>query len=390
LAHAGSQRGVAPESGKTLGSILLADHDEGLRHEYASILRSEGYSVITVASGEEGAGAFEAASFDVVVCEVDMPGRTGLHLLQTVRRRDLDIPVVLLTGGPTLETAISAIEHGATRYLTKPVDPQQLKDVLRRAVQASRLARVRRALAPLTGEDVQHLVDLALAARFDSAIAKLFMVYQPIVRWSQRQVIAYEALARSGETTISGPEELFDAGEQLDRVQDIGRRVRSICAVPRGAAGTLLFVNLHTRDLLDESLYEPRSPLGAIAPSVVLEITERARLEAIDDVPERIRRLRAMGFRIALDDLGAGYAGLTSFASLEPDYVKLDMSLVRGIDRSTTKQKLVGSMIRVCVELGVQVVGEGVETPAERDTLVNLGCDLLQGFLLGAPSSPAR
>jgi len=93
-----------------------------------------------------------------------------------------------------------------------------------------------------------------------------------------------------------------------------------------------------------------------------------------------------MGYRVALDDLGAGYASLTSFAVLAPDLLKLDMSLVRGIHQSTTKQKLVGSMVRVCIDLGIGVVGEGVECVAEGDALIELGCDLLQGFLFGRPA----
>jgi EAL domain-containing protein (putative c-di-GMP-specific phosphodiesterase class I) len=95
-----------------------------------------------------------------------------------------------------------------------------------------------------------------------------------------------------------------------------------------------------------------------------------------------------MGFRIAVDDLGAGYAGLTSFAMLEPELVKLDMTLVRDIDRSPTKQKLVRSVAGLCKELGMMVVGEGVETAAERDVLISCGCDLLQGYLFAKPDRP--
>jgi EAL domain-containing protein (putative c-di-GMP-specific phosphodiesterase class I) len=95
-----------------------------------------------------------------------------------------------------------------------------------------------------------------------------------------------------------------------------------------------------------------------------------------------------MGFRIAIDDLGAGYAGLTSFATLEPEFVKLDMSLVRDVDRNPTKEKLIRSMTSLCKDLGMMVVAEGVETLAEREVLERLGCDLLQGYLLAKPGKP--
>jgi EAL domain-containing protein (putative c-di-GMP-specific phosphodiesterase class I) len=98
-----------------------------------------------------------------------------------------------------------------------------------------------------------------------------------------------------------------------------------------------------------------------------------------------VTRLRGLGYRIAIDDLGAGYAGLTSFAQLEPEVVKVDMSLVRGIDSSPVKQKLVRSIIALCTELGIQLVAEGIETPAERDAVVALGGDLCQGYLFAKP-----
>jgi EAL domain-containing protein (putative c-di-GMP-specific phosphodiesterase class I) len=149
-----------------------------------------------------------------------------------------------------------------------------------------------------------------------------------------------------------------------------------------------LFVNLHPEDLLDPHLLDPSSALTGIADRVVLEITERASITVMDAVREQVQRLREVGFRIAIDDLGAGYAGLTSFALLEPEFVKLDMTLVRDIDASPVKQKLVTSMTSLCRQMGMLVVAEGVETSAERDALVDLGCDLLQGYLFARPGRP--
>ena len=120
----------------------------------------------------------------------------------------------------------------------------------------------------------------------------------------------------------------------------------------------------------------------------MLEITERSSLDRVPDVRSRIASLRAIGYRIAVYDLGAGYAGLTSFALLEPDFVKLDMSLIRGVDSNSTKQKVVKSMTSLCREMGMLVVAEGVETATEYRTLMALDCDLLQGFLFAKPGKP--
>ncbi len=141
--------------------------------------------------------------------------------------------------------------------------------------------------------------------------------------------------------------------------------------------------------MLDLRLYSSDSPLASNASRVVLEITERATLDGVDNLGRRVRELRDLGFRIAVDDLGAGYAGLTSFATLEPEIVKLDIALVRNVDSLPIKRQLIGSMTSLCKDLGTLVVAEGIETEAERDVIVELGCDLLQGFLLGRPERHA-
>ena len=142
-----------------------------------------------------------------------------------------------------------------------------------------------------------------------------------------------------------------------------------------------------TVDVLDVPAPQLRGPgvLVKTAASLISAGTERAALDRIHELQQRVTRLRALGYRIAIDDLGAGYAGLTSFAQLEPEVVKVDMSLVRGIDSSAVKQKLVRSIIALCTELGIHLIAEGIETPAERDTLVTLGGDLCQGYLFARP-----
>jgi EAL domain-containing protein (putative c-di-GMP-specific phosphodiesterase class I) len=150
----------------------------------------------------------------------------------------------------------------------------------------------------------------------------------------------------------------------------------------------VLFVNLHPADLLDPTLYEPSSRLTKIATRVVLEITERSTIDDVKDVQSRVASLRRLGFRIAIDDLGAGYAGLSSFAALEPEIVKLDMSLIRNVHQSDIRQRLVGSMASVCREMNMRVVAEGVELREEYAIVRQAGCDLVQGYLFARPGPP--
>jgi EAL domain-containing protein (putative c-di-GMP-specific phosphodiesterase class I) len=223
---------------------------------------------------------------------------------------------------------------------------------------------------------------------FDRALDGLWMAFQPIVGDETKPAFAYEALLRSHEPAMSTPAEVLTAAEELGRLDELGQRVRALSATafPRAPDDALLFVNLHSHDLLDPSLYDANAPLASLVPRVVLELTERAPLDRIQDVGRRLSILRFNGFRVAVDDLGAGHAGLASFATVEPEFVKLDMSLVRDLDTTPVQRRLVSSLLDACRDLKTRVIAEGVETEAELNALRELGCELFQGFYFGRPS----
>jgi EAL domain-containing protein (putative c-di-GMP-specific phosphodiesterase class I) len=162
--------------------------------------------------------------------------------------------------------------------------------------------------------------------------------------------------------------------------------VRALCAAGSLADPLTMFVNLHPADLEDADLVDASAPLTAVASRVVLEVTERASIVSTDRLTRRLARLRELGFRLAVDDIGAGYSGLQSFTDLQPEFVKIDMALVRNVHQSALKQRTIAALCSLCHEIGCAVVGEGVETQDERATLVNLGCDLIQGYLIARPS----
>jgi EAL domain-containing protein (putative c-di-GMP-specific phosphodiesterase class I) len=371
--------------------VLLAEDDEQVRRPLGRSLSAAGYDVVAVENGRQAIEQLRETPFDVIVSDIAMPEMDGIQLLRAIRERDADVPVVLVTGAPDVATAMQAVRLGALLYLTKPVDLEEIKHVLARAVRLRRIARLKQeALALVSAGGLGVSDRLGLEASFDRMLDSLWMAYQPIVRTQDGSLYGYEALLRSGEKTLPHAGAILDAAERLDRAAELGRAIRAVVVAPleRADPAALLFVNVHARDLMDETLFLPDAPLSQIAERVVLEITERASLDDVDDARSKVARLRKMGFRIAVDDLGAGYAGLTSFATLEPELVKLDMTLVRSIDQNPTKQKLVRSVTRLCKELGMMVVGEGVETRAERDMLIDCGCDLLQGYLFARPERP--
>jgi len=167
--------------------------------------------------------------------------------------------------------------------------------------------------------------------------------------------------------------------------------VRAQCAKVIASAPPergVVFINLHLLDLMDKQLTSAFAPLSKVASRVILEITERTSLEGQIDLRYRVAELRELGFRIAIDDLGGGHARMGTFTLLDCDLVKLDMSLVRDVDKQPMKQRLIRSVTDLCREQGIMVIGEGVETDAEAQVLVDLGCDLLQGYLIAKPALP--
>jgi len=345
--------------------------------------------VQTASNGKEAAERVKDGSFDVIVSDISMPEMTGIEFLKAVRAHDLDVPVILMTGDPGLESATRAVEYGAFRYLAKPVAVQELWETVLHAAKLHSMARLKREALELIGQDRIQLGErAALEVRFTWGMSRMWMAFQPIVGCRARSIFGYEALLRSDEPLMKTPADILDAAERLGRLHELGRAVRAKVAAAADAeelAGAMLFVNLHSADLNDEELYSVDAPLSKIATRVVLEVTERASLYGVKNVAACVAKLKTLGFQIAIDDLGAGYAGLTSFVQLEPKIAKLDMSLVRSVDTDPRRQAIIRSMKSLCDELGMSVIAEGVETLAERDTLMELGCDLLQGYLFAMP-----
>jgi EAL domain-containing protein (putative c-di-GMP-specific phosphodiesterase class I) len=342
------------------------------------------------AKGEAALELVGQRSFDAVVCDVAMPGMDGIEFLRSVHEQEPDLPVVMVTGVPALDSATRAIEFGAFRYLKKPVAPELLASTLDRAWQLHRLAKLKREALELVGAEAAQVADrAALEQRFARALDRLWIAYQPIVLWSERLLLGYEALVRSGDPSLASPAQLFSTAERLGKIDDLGRAIRRavVPALERAAPDALLFVNIHAHELGADDFLVATAPLADVASRIVLEITERSSLGHVTDLDGRLHRLRRQGFRFAVDDLGGGYAGVSALTLLEPDFVKLDRSLVMGLEESPRRRSVVRAMVRLCThELGIQMIALGVESPAERDTLAREGVDLMQGELFAGPA----
>jgi EAL domain-containing protein (putative c-di-GMP-specific phosphodiesterase class I) len=283
---------------------------------------------------------------------------------------------------------VSSKEQRPDKALPSVVAPALTDNV---QVEAPVLARgtLPNQLVDQTSEAAGQLRELEV--KLDKCLATLNMHFQPIVHANNRARFGYEALMRSTDRALPHPGAILDAAERLERIPTLGRAVRAQSAkviagspVERG----VVFINLHLLDLFDKQLTSAFAPLSRVASRVILEITERTSLEGQLDLRYRVAELRELGFRIAIDDLGGGHARMGTFTPLDTDFVKLDMSLVRDVDKYPMKQRLIRSVTDLCRDQGTKVIGEGVETEDEAKVLVDLGCDLLQGYLIAKPAPP--
>lgn len=383
--------GTGGASQAHLGRVLVVDDDVAIRRVCARVLGGEGWTVVLADNGRAAIAELVAATtpFDCVLSDVNMPELDGFGLVRELRARDGDLPVLLMTGDPSLDGAVRAIDQGAVSYITKPFDHEVLAAAVARAARVHGVQRMRRRAESYAREIYGGSVPDrdALQARFDNAIAKSWMAYQPIVDVSTGSIYAYEALLRTEEESLRRPDIFIATGERLGKVELIGRTVRAAvaAAVETAPSDVLLFVNVHGLELTDEELYLATSALAQHSKRVVLEITERTSVDpAVGSA--QVAMLRKLGYRIAVDDLGAGYAALGALASLEPEVVKLDMSLIRDLERHANKRRIVTAIANLCRELGSKVIAEGVETHAERTACIDAGIDLLQGYLYAKPS----
>lgn len=368
--------------------VLVIDDESGVRRIFARLLAREGMEVTEACDGFEAQALLEKHRFDVILSDIKMPGLSGVALLEAVRQRDLTTQVIYATGNPSLETAMRAVELGAMRYLTKPIEHRVLVETVREAGRLQRLALLKQQALSLLGSGHPLVVDrMGLYTTFARVLDHLVLHFQPIVSIRRKQIWGYEALLRSPDPALPTPIAVLEAAEQLGELRALGRQIRMLAAQAAHhlPADTKLLVNLHPSDLEDPEILSVRAPLTSFASRVILEVTERADVTSHRELDYLATSLRELGYGVAIDDLGAGYAGLLSFLHLRPTVAKLDMGLIRNIHKDPRRQTVTQSLLQLCRELGVEVIVEGIETHEEREVLCRFGCDLMQGFLFGRP-----
>lgn len=224
---------------------------------------------------------------------------------------------------------------------------------------------------------------------------RLTPVYQPIFSLTDGLVHGYEALSRLTKHGIfNNPDDLFERSGEfgLTSALEMLCRKKALVGAKEMQIPGRIFLNV-CPTVLQESGHERGftatllEELGIERSRVTFELTERTMIEDYDLFNRVLSYYREQGYSIAIDDLGAGYAGLRMLAQLEPDYVKLARFLIVDIHQSNTKQALVEALVKFCDRIGAQVIAEGIEKPEELEYLISAGVSFGQGYLLAKPSS---
>ncbi|MET1077447.1 MAG: bifunctional diguanylate cyclase/phosphodiesterase [Pseudomonas sp.] len=225
------------------------------------------------------------------------------------------------------------------------------------------------------------------------ASGDLHSLFQPIVSLAERRILGYEALTRGpSNSSLHSPIPLFAIARSAGRLSELELACRQSACRRFGELQLegKLFLNVSPESLL-EPAHQPGRTLKllrqfAIEPSrVVIELTEQTPIEDFDLLDTALHHYRAMGFSIALDDLGAGYSSLRLWSELRPDYVKIDRHFIEGIHQDAVKREFVGSILQMAKASRAQVIAEGIEQLEELQLLSEMGVDLVQGYLLSRP-----
>jgi EAL domain-containing protein (putative c-di-GMP-specific phosphodiesterase class I) len=216
----------------------------------------------------------------------------------------------------------------------------------------------------------------------------IHVVFQPIVDLQTREVFAVEALARCRAPGFESPLHLFEDAVSKGYCGRLGREIREQTIAAKPAMP--VFANVHPEELVQRFITLADDPIFSHSHDVYLEITEAVPFSHFDHCLSVLEEIKSRGrVHLVIDDLGAGYSNLLRIVDLQPAIVKLDMQLVRGIDHKPRQQRLVRSIVTMCIDQGARVVAEGIETAAELHAVTDAGVHFGQGYLLARPAFPA-
>ncbi|HEX7704865.1 MAG TPA: EAL domain-containing protein [Thermoanaerobaculia bacterium] len=365
--------------------VLVVDDDAAITDALAMGLEREGRTVITCRDIESAELAVEAHKPSHVVCDIRLSGQygfEGLHFILFVKRQSPDTRVILMTGDGPHALQLEASQRGATGFLCKPFELDELNELLNSDAPYRRGGSEEPA--------VIHVPTLEEVLT-GGLVSTLF---QPIVRLATGEHAGYEALTRcQSDSLLQNPEALFRYAARQLRVADleitcVGKSLQSAAALPDGAA---VFINVHPSALtsdhrLCEVIIAEAAKSGIALDRIVLEITEQSPLSSDPQIVETIFELKRAGIRFAFDDVGIAYSHLPLIDQIKPAFLKISRDFGTGFESDEVKSKIVRNIMALAADFGCELILEGIETHETAEAARGLGIALGQGYHYARPA----
>lgn len=370
--------------------ILVVDDQAGAARALARSLRRGGFRVLHANEGAQVPRLMQEVSVDLVVADLREPGAGGPLLSTWLSDNEPNVPFVFLVEAPTVDEVVLALELGAVGVLVTPVEPGSLAATLRRAWDERDL---RLAAVAATAERERSLRrQERTGEQFEQAMGQAHVVFQPVADVRSGLVSSYEALVRTPVLGEGSAHPFLTLAHRLGRTGEVDEAVRhAVAAVLRlRPEWERVFVNSAPDLLRDRRLGTVEDPLHSFASRVAFDLSSHLPQDGGPAWVEGLRRLRQAGYGLSADDVGAALPFPATMMALKPDFVKLRMLDLTQALAQPGRRRYLRFLVDMAHEAGARVVAVGVQQPEDRELVAELGCDLMQGFLVGAPISPGR
>lgn len=377
--------------------VLIADDEASLREVLRDLISGDpGLELVAEASdADEAITQALRHRPDVCLTDVKMPGGGGQWFAKEILRDLPKVKIIALTAYEDRVTVTEMLSAGAVGYLVKGGDFKEILSAIHGSVHGESVfsadvtSTLVKELSPRLRREADDASDLRTHYRGIRKILDgdaLRMVYQPIVDLASRKVVAMEALARFDVTPVRSPDIWFADAEQVGllvelEIAAIRAAIKRIEMLPEDAR---LSVNVSPGTLMSMSA---SVVFGDVDYSrMIIEITEHAAVDDYEGLAAALRTTREAGALLAVDDFGSGFASLRHILRLDPDLIKLDVSLTQSIDTEIKKEALAAALATFGSKIGMTLIAEGIETENELNALTAMGISWGQGFYLGVPS----
>lgn len=366
-------------------TILIVDDEPAISQLLTILLTSHGYTAKVAATGRQ---ALESApqNIDLILLDLILPDTEGIKICQQLKSnaQTKDIPIIIISGKQGMSEKIESLYLGAEDYLAKPFEPEEL---FARMDVALRHHNVK--VDEETQENHETIRELKRIVDEESINVR----FQPIYFLKPMRLLGLEMLScPQTNTPMINPDTFFKAALKYGvyyEVEMIGWRKALKIASESFDGRQKLFLNCDPYLVESDkfkTVKEMFSDFGMSTDEIFLEITERSAVTAFDAFYEQLREYRHDGFKIAVDDLGAGYSSLESIVEIRPEAIKLDMHIVNGVFGDSYKSSIIKLFVAFCRENNIICIAEGIETKEDFDALIELGVDAGQGYYLCRPT----